>query len=550
MLFCAGCAQKANTAKDWDTFVKAFLEAHFAANPSFAVYVGRHDFDGKLPDWSKAGIEKEIERLRTARAKAAAFDAGGLDEDRKFERNYVLAVINGQLFWMATAEWPFKNPTFYDLDPNVYVAREYEPLEPRMKAYIAYARAVPNAMSQIQSNLRTPMPRVYADIGRLTFGGLAEYYAKDVPKVFATIGDARLQADFKEANEGAVNAAKQLDAWFAEQQKSAAGDYAMGPKLFGEMIRSTEGVDVPLDKIEQAGREDMDRNLAALKDACAQYTPGKPIKQCIAKVNANKPKPGPVEEARKQLAELTAFVRGKGLVSIPGTEEALVNEAPPFKRYNFAYIDPAGPYEKGVPSIYYVAPPDPAWSKAERDSYITGRSVLLFTSVHEVMPGHFLQFLHSNRVKSEFGRVFVGYAFAEGWGHYAEELMWEAGFRKDPETHIGQLINALMRNARYLSAIGLHTKGLTVDQSEKMFLDAYQDPGGARQQARRGTFDPAYLNYLLGKLMIRKLRSDWTASHGGEKSWPEFHDQFLSFGGPPIPLIRQKMLGPNAGPPL
>lgn len=166
------------------------------------------------------------------------------------------------------------------------------------------------------------------------------------------------------------------------------------------------------------------------------------------------------------------------------------------------------------------------------------------------MPGHFLQFLHSNRVKFEFGRVFVGYGFAEGWGHYAEELMWEAGFRKDPETHIGQLLNALMRNARYLSAIGLHTKGMTVDQSEKLFLDAYQDPGGARQQARRGTFDPAYLNYLLGKLMIRKLRSDWTASRGGEKAWREFHDQFLSFGGPPIPLIRQKMLGPNAGPPL
>src|SRR5437764_238311 len=191
-LFCASCARKPDSSKEWDIFVSTFLESHFAANPGFAVYVGRHDFDGKLPNWSKAGIGKEIERLRMGRTKALAFDPDALDEERKFERNYVIAVIDGQLFWTATAEWPFKNPTFYDLDPNVYVAREYAPLEQRMKAYVAYARAVPRAMTQIRANLRTPMPRVYADIGRLTFGGLADYYAKDVPGVFARTGDEQL----------------------------------------------------------------------------------------------------------------------------------------------------------------------------------------------------------------------------------------------------------------------------------------------------------------------------------------------------------------------
>jgi uncharacterized protein (DUF885 family) len=168
-----------------------------------------------------------------------------------------------------------------------------------------------------------------------------------------------------------------------------------------------------------------------------------------------------------------------------------------------------------------------------------------------VWPGHFLQFLHANRASSRFGQVFVGYAFAEGWGHYAEELMWEAGLGGDPETHIGQLLNALLRNVRYLSAIGLHTHGMTVAESEKMFREqGYQDAGTARQQARRGTFDPEYLKYTLGKLMIRKLRADWTASRGGQAAWREFHDRFLSFGGPPIPLVRGAMLGSNAGPPL
>lgn len=176
----------------------------------------------------------------------------------------------------------------------------------------------------------------------------------------------------------------------------------------------------------------------------------------------------------------------------------------------------------------------------------------MLTSAHEVMPGHFLQFLHANRATSRFGQVFAGYTFAEGWAHYAEEMMWDAGLgTKNPETHAGQLTEALLRDVRFISAIGLHTKGMSVAESEKMFREsAFADVGDARQQAARGTFDPAYLNYTMGKLMIRKLREDWTASRGGRSAWHDFHDQFLSFGGPPIPLVSAAMLGKPAGPPL
>jgi uncharacterized protein (DUF885 family) len=180
--------------------------------------------------------------------------------------------------------------------------------------------------------------------------------------------------------------------------------------------------------------------------------------------------------------------------------------------------------------------------------YIPGESDLLFTSVHEVMPGHFLQFLHANRSQNQFGRVFVGYAYGEGWGHYSEEMMWEAGLGAgDPGVHVGQLSNALLRNCRFLSAIGLHSGRMTQEQSYQMFrTQCHQDEGNARQQAARGTYDPAYLNYTLGKLMIRKLRDDWAASRGGEKAWKAFYDGFLSYGGPPIPLVRQQMMGGKA----
>jgi uncharacterized protein (DUF885 family) len=234
----------------------------------------------------------------------------------------------------------------------------------------------------------------------------------------------------------------------------------------------------------------------------------------------------------------------------------LVAEAPPYNRANAAFINTAGPYDKGVASVYNIAPPDPKWSKAEQAAYIPGEAVLLFTSVHEVWPGHFLQFLHSNANPDKLEGLWVSYAFAEGWAHYCEEMMVDMGLAKDsPERHIGQLSEALLRDVRLLSAIGLHTHGMSVAQSEKMFREqAFQDPGNARQQAARGTYDPAYLNYTLGKLMIRKLRTDWlakTAAPGSspnaddQSRWHEFHDKFLSYGGPPIPLLRQEMVGPG-----
>jgi hypothetical protein len=311
------------------------------------------------------------------------------------------------------------------------------------------------------------------------------------------------------------------------------------------MLRMTEGVDLPLETLEAEGKADLERNLGALREACSKFAPNQPISGCIDRVNARKPADGPVRAAQAQLDTLGRFLREKDLVSVPGTEQALVRESPPYQRFNSAYIDIPGPYEKGLPSIYYIAPPDPSWSAKERAAYVPGTADLLFTSVHEVWPGHFLNFLHSNRAKSRFGQVFVGYAFAEGWAHYTEEMMWEAGLGNgDPEVHIGQLSNALLRNVRYLSAIGLHTKGMTVEQSERMFREqAYQDPGNARQQAARGTYDPAYLNYTMGKLMIRKLRDEWTGKRGGRQAWKQFHDTFLSYGGPPIPLVRKAMVG-------
>jgi hypothetical protein len=336
-----------------------------------------------------------------------------------------------------------------------------------------------------------------------------------------------------------------MDVWLESLRPNQTENFALGPDRFRSMLYDIERVDTPLDELERIGRADLQRNQTALRSACAQFAPGASIEDCAAKLAARKPVGGAVAEARRQLTELRQFVVDKQIVTIPGSEQARVAESPPYQRFNSAYILIPGPYETNMPSTYYVAPPDPSWTPKERADYVPGVADLLFTSAHEVWPGHFLQFLHANRSPSKFGQVFVGYAFAEGWAHYAEEMMWEAGLGNgDPEIHIGQLLNALLRDVRYLSAIGMHTKGMTVAQSERMFREeGYQDAATARQQAARGTFDPEYLDYTMGKLMIRKLRSDWTATRGGPAAWKAFHDAFLAYGGPPVPLVRKAMLG-------
>jgi uncharacterized protein (DUF885 family) len=544
-------------SQQWNKLTAGFIDSYFQAQPFFAAQSGRHEFDGQLPDVSNHGIRREIARLHDERDQIAAVDPKTLEPRERFDREYLLAVVDKDLFWLEKAKFPFSNPAWYidKIDPDMYLSRNYAPLDVRMKAYIKYARGIPKMVTDIKANLQAPMPKTYVELGIAQYGGLAEFYSKNVAAVFASVSDPDLQKQLSDADTAAAQAMDALKQTLVEGLKKANDKFALGPDLYAQMVSQTERVDVPVDQIEAAGRADLDRNTAALKAACDAYAPKAGLPQCVAKMmSSHKDKSGAVEAARAQLTTLKDFIVKNNVVSIPSNDEILVAEAPPYNRSNAAFIQIPGPFDHGVASVYNIAPPDPKWSKAEQEAYIPSAARLLFISVHEVWPGHFLQFLHSNANPSKLEALWVGYAYAEGWAHYCEEMMYEKGLGKDdPETHIGQLTNALLRDVRLLSSIGLHTHGMTVAQSEKMFREqAFQDPGNARQQAARGTYDPAYLNYTLGKLMIRKLRTDWVAKQSAKGSaapaddqalWHDFHDQFLSYGGPPIPLVRKEMVG-------
>jgi len=541
---------QASTSTAWQAFVANYIEQSFRADPPFAVTSGRHEFDGGLPDWTPGGLDHEKQRLKRAISLASAFNPAGLTKEERFERDYLIAEARGSLFWIDAADQPHTNPAYYSgsLDPSVYVTVPYASPEVRLGSYVTYLRAIPKAAQQIRANIKTPMPISFVDYAKSAFGGYAEYFPGDGMKAFAGVGSSAHQAALKKASLAAAAAMKDLATWAEAQRPRAKGNFALGAQRFQQMLYDTEMVTTPLAELEAIGSADLKSNQEQLRAACARWAPKRTMMACMEKMNANKPKGGPVAGARAQLAGLKKFILDNDIVSIPGTEEAKVEEAPPYNRQNFAYINIPGPYEKGLPSVYYIAPPDPSWPKAVQDGFVPGQADLLFTSVHEVWPGHFLNFLHANRSPFMFGRVFVGYAYAEGWAHYTEEMMRAAGLNGgDDETLIGQLSNALLRDCRFISAIGMHSGTMTQEQSRRMFRDqCFQDEGNARQQAARGTYDPAYLNYTMGKLMIRRLRDDWTATRGGRAAWKPFHDQFLSYGGPPIPIVRQQMMGGEA----
>ena len=393
------------------------------------------------------------------------------------------------------------------------------------------------------------MPRPWIDYGVNAFAGFADFYLKDVAPVYAEVADAGLQAELKQANAAAATAMRELAAWLESERSRATDDFALGAAMFSRMLEATESVSVPLERLAAIGPSGSRAQHGGAPRCLRTFPAGRHrrgVRRQGALAEARRRSGG---RATRQLPELEAFVRAKDLVSIPSEERARVAQAPPYNAQNFAYIQTPGPFEPGVPATYYIAAPDPKWSARERAQYVQPELGLLFISAHEVWPGHFLHFLHANRSPSKIGQLFQSYAFIEGWAHYTEEMMWDAGLHEgDAEAHIGQLMQALWRNVRYVSAIGLHTGGMRLEESERLFREvAYLDPGNARQQAMRGTYDPAYLNYTLGKLMIRKLRDDWVATRGGRAAWKEFHDTLLSYGGPPLPLVRREMLGDAAG---
>ena len=345
--------QAAHGPADWDGFVSRTIDGYLRINPDFAVYQGKHEYDGQIPDWSPEGLQRRQAFVQQAINDAQAFDAEAMTPEQRYQRDYVTAAMRGQLFWLATADQPHTNPAYYigSLDPSVYITRPYAPPAQRLRAYITYLRNVPRAAEQIRANLRAPLPVSFIDFGKAGFGGFAEYFRGDGKRAFADVHDAQLQADLNSASEAAATAMQGLADWLESQRAQAGTNFALGAERFSQMLRDTEMVDLPLDQLQRIGEQDLQRNQAALREACARYAPGQTIEACTLRMQNDKPAGGPVAAARAELDSLRQFVIDHDIVSVPSMVQAQVEESPPYNRQNSAYISIAGPYEHNLPSV-------------------------------------------------------------------------------------------------------------------------------------------------------------------------------------------------------
>ena len=561
-------APQTASLESWPTLRDRFVHEYYTSHPSFAAFQGLHQYDGRLPDWSRAGIDREITRLHGWQQQLLALDVDATHRatetmlPAEFERQYLLAKVAHDLFWLEEAQWPQRNPDFYfnwllgDLDFDMYVSRPYAPLSVRLQAWLRYAESLPLALQQIQANLHSsPLPPAVAEYGADRFNGMADFFEHSIASIFAGAITPPISAQFSQINAAAVLALRSLAASLQTTSSSAQTanntlSFALGTPLFQRMLLATEGIDLSVAELKTLGQAELQRHQQALHAACARFAANASLAECMQRNADNKPAEGAVSAARQQLIELKQFLQQHDLVTIPGQDVALVADAPAYAVGWGAYIQSPGPYDKELPSVYYIAPPDPAWTPQEQHDYLIGRDDLLFTSVHEVWPGHFLHGLHSNRAASEPQRVFASYAFTEGWAHYSEEMIWEAGCGEgDASVQIGMLSNALLRDARLLTAIGLHTEAMTRLQAERLFTEqAYQNVALAREEALRAIYDPGVINYALGRILIRQLRSQWCQQTPAPCAWKSFHDQLLALGAPPLPLARQILLRKTSKP--
>jgi hypothetical protein len=520
---------------------------------TLGVALGMHQYDGKLPDDSPAALQSRAAFLSESLARLEAFPARELSEGSRLERDVFVTRLHGAIFELVARRTPWRSPLYYvgALSLINYTTRDYAPVDERARAVVSVCRAARGYLATARANLDAQLPRPVLGFAIQMIGGQIAFVEKDVAEALSAVADPKLQTDLTSARAELV---QELGA-FRDDLKSrlaqGTDDFALGEPTFLRMLEDTEGVKTDLATLESVGHGDLQRNQRALEAAARAFAPDKPLAEALAMATADRPPAGEVVAlGRQQVASVREFLEHHPIVTIPSGEQAEVRESPPFMRINFASINQPGVFEsRPLPSFYFISPPDPKWSEAEQRAYVPSREGLLFTTIHEVWPGHFLDRLHRVRLESRVIKSFGSYATNEGWAHYVEEMMWEEGVAgQDPRAHIAQLLQALMRDGRFLSAIGLHAHGMTVADSQKLFVEeAFQDVGTARQQSTRGTVDPMYLNYTLGKLMILKLRADWRAKLGAAFDLRAFHDKLLSYGDAPLPLIRRAMLGEGSG---
>jgi uncharacterized protein (DUF885 family) len=539
------------------SFTERFLASFFEAHPTYAAGLGLHEYDGRVPDLSQVAIEARISYLRQALEEINGISADQLEGVEWLDYRLLHDSIQFELFDLTEWRRWQRDPQAYlwPMAVDQYIKRDYAPLPERTKGLVKHLRGLPELVEQAKANLSNVAAPVLEMAVQMLQGGI-DFVEVDLPQAITELqeSDPTLYDEFQAAQARALEASRGLLAHMtAALAPQAPTDFAVGSEAYAKMLRYGEAVDVPLEWLLEIGQADLEQNKAAFVETAARIDPNKSPSDVMKELTREHPTTETlVQETQDMLEELRQWIIDHDIVSLPYDERCRVEETPKFMRFAFAMMDAAGPFEKTTrEAFYYVTPPEPDWPAEKQEEWLTQFDYygLRDTSIHEAWPGHYLHDLHFRNSPSKITKIFSAYSFWEAWAHYCEQMMLEQGYRAgDDKLRLAQLSGALVRNVRYVCAIQMHTQGMTVEQATEQFMaDAFMEETPARAEAVRGTFDPQYLNYTLGKLMLLKLRDDYRAEQGEAFDLKRFHDTFLAWGAPPVPYVRRLVLRHDDG---
>jgi uncharacterized protein (DUF885 family) len=560
----AGFAAQAEDA-EYEAVAEEYIKTYLASHPLQGTALGLHEYDGKISDYSRLALDAELSRLRRFDDRLGKFDLTKLSPRQAIDLRILQAAVKRDLFEMQEMSTFERNPMVYAdaADVNVYIKRNFAPLEDRVRSLVAIESQIPNILIAARTNLNEKLPKPFVELAIQIARGSADFLKKDLVAAVSGVKDEQLRAAFQEANRKAANSLNDYAAWLErEKLPKATLDFALGEEKFKRFLAQTELVDLSPQKILEIGMAQLKAEQDAFGEAAKKIDPNKSPIEVFKQIQSEHPTPDKlIPDVGKDLDKIRKYVLSHHLVGIPSEIRAKVKETPQYLRAtSFASMDTPGPFEKrATEAYYYVTPTENNWPEKQKEEWLTAFNYYTsdITSIHEVYPGHYVQFLHLNASPaSKVEKIFGSYAFIEGWAHYCEKMMLDEGYggptssspseddvKRAAKYRMAQADEALLRLCRLCVSIKIHTQNMSLDEATKFFRDnCYYEEKPARQEAMRGTFDPGYLNYTLGKLQILKLRDDYKAQEGDGFSLQKFHNELLNHGMPPIRLLREIML--------
>ncbi len=540
-----------------------FDEVFFKYSPTRATRAGLHEYDTRLEDFSPAAIDAQVAALKDFETRFERLQMPG-SPDAEADRELLLSDIRSNLLDLTTIRRWEKDPDLYSggitASAFVIMSRNFAPPDERLRSLVAREKQMPAMLEIARQNLKAP-PLRYTEIALEQLPGILSFFEKDVPAAFKDAKDEATLREFAQWNGQVVSALRAYQQFLqTDLLPRSGGDYRIGAETYRKKLLWEEAVDLPLDRLLEIGMADLRRNQREFQRVAKKLAPDRSPEQVLQDLGADHPPPAELLQAfRNTFGDLRGFIAGRRIVTIPSPVPPVVEETPPFMRaLTFASMDIPGPFEKRAKEAFFnVTLPEPGWTPKEVEEHMAGfnRGTVISTAIHEAYPGHYVQFLWVQRAPNKVRQLLGCGTNAEGWAHYTEQMMLDEGYGRAPgvpeekdaaflKLRLGQLQDALLRNARYVVGIRMHTADMTFDQGVEFFQkEGYQSHANAVRETKRGTRDPTYLVYTLGKLQILKLRDDYRKKTGDAFRLQDFHDAFLRQGFPPVKIIRRAMLG-------